>query len=124
MARATWGETRDKAQGVNFGYFKVPLLIKSGESGARSVSLSGILDTSQDADARARSPAGTFPVLARLVVMRAELGWLPVVAEVLRVQETAKPQDEQAYCVVSVDSSGDLLIVELRAGTSNASQLF
>lgn len=121
MARAGWAETRDKAQGVNFGYFKVPLVVKSG---ARTVSLSGILDTSQDADARARSSPGTFLVLARFVVKRAELGWLPVVGEVLRVQETANPEEEQAYCVVSVDSSGDLLIVELRAGTSNASQLF
>lgn len=121
MARATWGEIRDKAQGVNFEFFKVPLLVKSGP---RAVSLFGILDTSQDADVRAKSPPGTFPVLARLVVMGGDLGWVPVVDEVLRVQETANPREEQAYCVVSVDSSGDLLIVDLRANTSNASPFF
>jgi hypothetical protein len=118
MARAGWAETRDKAQRVGVDYFRDDLIIKSG---ARTVSLKGILDTGQDADAGAKSPPGTFPVIARLSCWKSELGWKPAVDEAIRITETANPTEEQFYLVASVASSGELLTIELRAHSNHGS---
>jgi len=121
MARSTWGEACTKAERASLDYFKSRLTIKSG---ARSVNLSGILDTSQDRNDREKAPDGAFPIFASLACWRDELGFLPVVGEAMRIAETAKPDEEQLYRVVSVDTAGDLLVVEMQASTSNASPFF
>ena len=121
MARAGWNTVRLKSQRAVFDYYKESLEIRSG---AQSVSLFGILDTSQDLEVRAKSPDGTFPVLARLSCWRNELGFLPVANEALRIARTAKPEEEQLYLVVSVDSTSDLFVIELQANSSNANPFF
>ena len=116
MARSTWNEACTKGERASFDYFKVPLTIKSGEM---AVTLSGVLDTSQERNDRVRQPDGTFPVLATLSCWRAELGFVPTINEAIRVRETANADGEQAYLVVSVDSSSDLLTIELQASTNH-----
>jgi hypothetical protein len=121
MARSPWNAARTKGERAAFDYFKEPLAIKSG---AIVVELSGVLDASQERNDRAKSPDGTFPVLATLSCWRSELGFLPTVNEAIRVAQTANPDDEQVYLVVSVSSDGDLLTVELQANTSNGNPFF
>ena len=121
MARSTWNEACTKGEQASFDYFKTPLTIKSG---AMTVTLSGVLDTSQERNDRVKSPDGTFPVLATLSCWRAELGFVPTVNEAMRVHETANADGEQVYLVVSVDSNGDLLTIELQASTNHGNPFF
>jgi hypothetical protein len=116
MARSTWNAACTKGERAAFDYFKTPLTIKSG---AMTVALSGVLDTSQERNDRVRSPDGTFPVLATLSCWREELGFVPTINEAIRVRETANSDEEQVYLVVSVDSNEDMLTIELQASTNN-----
>jgi hypothetical protein len=121
MAPLSWEAARSKAERASFDYFKEELTITSGAMSAR---LMGVLDTLQDQEQRARSPDGTFPVIAHLSCQRADLGFLPTVQEAIRIAKTAKPEEEQLYLVMSVDSTSDLLLIELQANTSNGSPFF
>jgi hypothetical protein len=116
MARSTWNAACTKGEQAAFDYFKQPLTVKSG---AMTVQLDGVLDTSQERNDRVKSPDGTFPVLATLSCWRSELGFLPVINEAIRVAETANTADEQVYLVVSVSTEGDLLTIELQASTNS-----
>lgn len=121
MARSTWSAARTKGELAAFDYFKVPLTITSGEL---VVPLNGVLDASQERNDRVKSPDGTFPVLATLSCWRADLGFVPTVNEAIRIRETANPDEEQVYLVVSVSSDGDLLTIELQANTNNGNPFF
>jgi hypothetical protein len=116
MARSSWNEACTKGERASFDYFKEPLVVRSG---AVMVELMGVLDTSQERNDRVKSPDGTFPVLATLSCWRGELGFVPTVSEAIRVAQSANPDEEQVYLVVSVDSNGDLLTIELQANTNN-----
>lgn len=117
MARSTWTAARTLGESAAVDYYKEALTIKSG---AKTVSLSGVLDSSQDRTNRTASPDGTFPVLALLSCWRSELGFLPTVNEAIRIARTAKPTEEQVYLVLSVDQTSDLLTIELQAHSNNA----
>lgn len=121
MARATWNEVRTLGERTSFDFYKETLLVRSG---ARAISLQGVLDASQDRGERAKSPDGTFPVLATLACWREEIGFVPSVNEALRIARAAHPTEEQVYLVVSVDMTSELLIIELQANTSDGNPFF
>jgi|WetSurMetagenome_2_1015567.scaffolds.fasta_scaffold01576_8 hypothetical protein len=116
MARSSWNDARTKGERASFDYFREALTIKSG---AMVVALMGVLDASQERNDRVKSPDGTFPVLATLSCWRAELGFVPTVSEAIRISRTEHPEEEQVYLVVSSDSNGDLLTIELQASTNS-----
>jgi len=116
MARATWSAARTKAERAAFDYCKESLTIKSG---SLSVTILGVLGASQDRSVRGQSPDGTFPVLASLSCWREELGFVPAVNEAIRVARAVHPTEEQVYLVVSVDTTSEMLVIELQASTSN-----
>lgn len=121
MARAEWSAARTRAEGAALDYFRESLTIKSG---ARTVTLSGVLDSSQERQLKTVSPDGTFPVVAALSCRRSELGFLPVVSEALRISRASHPTEEQLYLVTSVDSTSEMLVIELHASTSDAHPFF
>lgn len=116
MSRDPWNTARTKGERAGFDYYKESLTIRSGEI---TVSLSGVLDTSQDRQDKMKSPDGTFPVLASLSCWRDELGFVPSVNEAIRISRDAHPTEEQVYLVLTVDSTSEMLVIELQANTSN-----
>lgn len=118
MARRSWEEARDDAQSRSFDYFKTELRIRSG---AFEATLMGVISTSMDSETgqRAVAPDGTFPVLAHISVMRADLGYLPKVNEELYVARTKYPDNERLYLVVGVDDTTDLIDIEMQAYTND-----
>lgn len=116
VARDTWTAARTAGEAAAVDYYREALTIKSG---AKTVVVTGVLDASQNRDQRAKSPDGTFPVLATLAVWRAELGFVPSVNEAIRISRASHPTEEQCYLVVSVDTTSELLTIELEAATSN-----
>lgn len=121
MSRRSWNEARTAGERASFEFYKRELSVKCGQF---SAVLFGVLDTSQDQTQRAKSPDGTYPIFATLSCWRADLGFLPTVREQMRIVKTERPEEEQAYLVVSVDSTSDLLLIELEAHTSDASPFF
>jgi hypothetical protein len=121
MARSPWKDACTRGEQASFDYFKEALTIRSG---AVVVELMGVFDASQERNDRVKSPDGTFPVLATLSCWRSELGFVPTINETVRVAQSANPDEEQVYLVVSVASDGDLLTIELQANTSNGNPFF
>ena len=116
MARSGWSVVRTKAETAAFDFYKEQLTIRTG---SLTVQLQGVLDTSQDRmDRSVRSPDGTHPVLASLSCWRADLGFIPSVNEAIRISRNARPTEEQMYVVVSVNTTSDLLVIELQAHTN------
>ncbi len=116
MARGTWNEVRTQGELASFDFYKESLTIKSGK---KSVSLQGVLDTSENREDRQKSPDGTFPVLATLACWRAELGFVPSVNEAIRIARASHPTEEQVYLVIECDTTSELLVIELQANTSD-----
>lgn len=121
MARSNWNDARTRGERASFDYFKESLTVLSGEL---VVTLDAVLDASQERDIKMRSPDGTFPVLARLLCWRDDLGFLPSVNEAIRVLRADMTTEEQVYLVTSVDQTSPLLVIELQANTNNANPFF